>query len=57
MVLANKMTPQSMAAYYNSGGRIADIVRVTGKSYEEVLRHIRENGGKLVTGGHGRKNR
>lgn len=57
MVLAKKMTPQSMAAYYNSGGRIADIVQVTGKSYEEVQRSIRENGGKLVTGGHGRQAR
>ena len=54
MLLSKNMTDQAMAAYYNQGGRIADITNVTGKDYEAVRKAIRNNGGELVTGGHGR---
>lgn len=53
-LLARNMTPEAMAAHYNTGGKISDIMRVTGKNYETVIRALKEHGAELKAGGHGR---
>lgn len=51
-MLSKNMTPQAMRAFYETGGRITDIMQVTNKSYETVTRCLREAGARFVTGGH-----
>ena len=51
-MLSKTMTPQAMRTFYETGGRISDIMNVTGKSYETITRNLREAGTRLVTGGH-----
>lgn len=51
-MLAKNMTPQAMRTYYETGGRISTMMAVTSKSYESIVRSLREAGTELVTGGH-----
>lgn len=53
-LLARDMTPEAMVAHYNTGGKISDIMRVTGKDYETVIRTLKAHGAELKAGGHGR---
>ena len=53
-LLGRQMTPEAMAAYYNLGGRVSEIMRVTGKDYNTVMNALKANGADLKTGGHSR---
>lgn len=48
-----KMTNQQILKAYNQGAKIADIMKWTGRSYEDIFLTL-QTGTKLVTGGHTR---
>lgn len=56
-LLAKNMTPQAMKAYYQSGGTVSKIMEVTGRDYNSVMNALKSVNTKIVTGGHGRRNR